>query len=376
MEKKFVVFSSELDLKAHQLSEHGNTLSKDVRRDARVVDMSSFDFRQSYQHEQRRGGGGGRESRRGRDPNAEPLPASSAQPLRRDELAFQRTMAIHSAQSVSNRTFGGSLTQASSAPSRPSNNNSSAQPAAAAASRPTQNMVDAMETLSITDLSSLTPEQRASLTRHGAVVERATNLLGSDPSKLATFRSHISSFNRNSMTAEQMIEAFFSLFSETSANALGTLVREVADLFEDRRKGNLFAKPGRTGERPTRTTPPCRAWEACMAQPPLPVAGQQPRQQAWQRPREMQAPNRSTQHGCSDSRTAPEGEAPLQLGLRSSPWAVEAAEGLARQQAQHFLHCRGRRVPRALLSPCGLAELAHRHRGRQHHQVAAAVLAV
>ncbi|KAH8881305.1 hypothetical protein GQ53DRAFT_668001 [Thozetella sp. PMI_491] len=245
LEKKFVVFESEMDLKAHQLSEHGNSLSKDVRRDARVVDMSSFDFRPSYQQE-RRGGGGqrGREQRgRGRDPNSEPLPPSSAQPLRRDELAFQRTMAIHSAQSVSSRTFGGQLTNPatqSTAPSRPGGGSAS-QPAGSSA-QPAQSMVDAMETLSITDLSSLTPEQRASLTRHGAVVERATNLLGNDANKVATFRSHISLFNRNSMTAEQLIEAFFALFTETSSNALGTLVREVADLFEDKKKGEAVRK--------------------------------------------------------------------------------------------------------------------------------------
>ena len=245
LEKKFVVFGSELDLKAHQLSEHGNTLSKDVRRDARVVDMSGFDFRSSYQQERRGGGGGGggggREPRRGRDPNAEPIPASSAQPLRRDELAFQRTMAIHSAQSVSSRTFGGQLTQ-SAPPSRPTGASTNAPQPTPAASRPSPNMVDAMETLSITDLSSLTNEQRASLTRHGAVIERASNLLGSDQTKLATFRSHISAFNRNSMTAEQMVGAFFSLFSETSANALGTLVREVAELFEDKKKGEAVRK--------------------------------------------------------------------------------------------------------------------------------------
>ena len=56
LEKKFVTFPTELDLKAHQLAEHGNTLSKDVQRDARVVNISSFDYRVPYVHE-RRGGG-------------------------------------------------------------------------------------------------------------------------------------------------------------------------------------------------------------------------------------------------------------------------------------------------------------------------------
>ncbi|KAK7908972.1 hypothetical protein PG985_014850 [Apiospora marii] len=253
-EKKFVVFASELDLKAHQLSEHGSSLSKDVRRDARLVDMAGFDFRQPYQQERRGGGdrGGEREGgrggrgRRGRDPNAEPIPASSAQPLRRDEQAFQRQMAIHSSQSVSTRTFGGQLSSAPAGPSAsgtPSQNaqrngasaSSSAAPAAQAV--PTAGM----EGLSVTD-PNLTPEERARLVRHASVVERASNLLQNNASKMATFRAKISAYRQNSITPTALIESFFTLFSETSSTALGTLVREVADLFEDKSKAESLRK--------------------------------------------------------------------------------------------------------------------------------------
>lgn len=250
-EKKFVVFASELDLKAHQLSEHGSTLSKDVRRDARLVDMAGFDFRQPYQGDQR----GGRErnngrdrngerdregrGRRGRDPNAEPIPASSAQPLRRDELAFQRQMAIHSSQSVSNRTFGGQL---SSTPARPSgaapsaapgrnNANASSSAAAASAASPATG-TDGRE---LTD-PNLTTEERARLVRHASVIERASNLLQNDANKMATFRSQISAYRNDQVTPPALIESFFALFAETSSTALGTLIREVADLFEDKTK--------------------------------------------------------------------------------------------------------------------------------------------
>ena len=99
-----------------------------------------------------------------------------------------------------------------------------------------------MQNVSVNDLSSLSQEQRAGLTRHGAVVERASNLLGSDTSKINSFRTYISNYNRASMTAEQLIDAFFALFSETSSNAPGTLVREVADLFEDKTKAENLRK--------------------------------------------------------------------------------------------------------------------------------------
>lgn len=243
MEKKFVVFESELDLKAHQLSEHADSLSKDVRRDARVVDISGFDYRQPYQDE-RRGGRGGREGRgRGRDPNSEPLPRTSAQPLRRDEVAFQRQMAIHSAQSVSNRSFGGQLssTPSSSGPAA-SGRRQNGAPTSGSSSQQPQPLADALSTLTVTDQANLSPQERARLVRHGAVIERASNLLGNDASKMTTFRSHISEYKSDAMTAAQLIDSFFALFADTSANALGTLVREVADLFEDKSKAEALQK--------------------------------------------------------------------------------------------------------------------------------------
>lgn len=248
LEKKFVVFDSEIDLKAHQLSDHGGSMSKDVRRDARVVDISGFDYRQPHQ-EERRGGrsGGGRETRgRGRDPNAEPLPRTSAQPLSRAELALQRQTqhadrAVHSAQSISTRTFGGQLTQPAPTPAAAAaaaRSNGGPASSSRTAAPPT----DAFASLSVTEQANLSPAERARLVRHSAVIERAAQLLGNDATKLATFRTHISSFKSGAMTASLLIDAFFALFADTSASALGTLVREVAELFEDKTKADALRK--------------------------------------------------------------------------------------------------------------------------------------
>lgn len=251
LEKKFVVFGSEMDLKAHQLSEHANSLSKDVRREARLVDLSGFDVRERYQ-QQRRGGGpsrgreGNHEGRnargRGRDPNAEPLPASSAQPLRRDELALQRQMAIHSSQSVSNRTFGGQLSSTTAGPVGPpaqsdlgSASTSNARPAS------TDAPVPSLTGLSLTD-ANLSAEDRARLMRHSAVIERVSNLLHNDKGKIESFRSHISSYRQGKLTASGLVDALFSLFADISSSALGTLVREVVDLFEDKTQGDRLLK--------------------------------------------------------------------------------------------------------------------------------------
>ncbi|KAK4162421.1 E3 ubiquitin-protein ligase hel2 [Cladorrhinum sp. PSN259] len=241
MEKKFVVFESEMDLKAHQLTEHGGGSAS---RGSRTVNLTNFDLRQRWEQEQggppagvgrgrggqQERGGGQQERRRAPHPSGEPLPVSSAQPLSRAELAFQRQVALNrSAPPV-----------AASGPSRPPPAQQQQQQASRLPAN--QNIIDAMESISIADLSSLRPEQRASLTRHGAVIERASNLLGNDQTKLANFKSYISSFNKNSMTPDQLIDAFSALFVETSATALGTLVREVADLFEDKKKGEALRK--------------------------------------------------------------------------------------------------------------------------------------
>ncbi|KAN0122893.1 hypothetical protein V8E51_001219 [Hyaloscypha variabilis] len=238
LEKKFIAFDSEIDLKAHQLQEHGNTLSKDVRRDARVVDISSFDYRAPYVQE-RRGGGSQREQRegrgrgRGRDPNTDPIPASSAQPLRRDEQAFQRQMAIHSAQSASTRTFGGQLTPAGTR---------SPAPAAMSVPRPSASVEAATQAVNSLDLSQtdLTPQEQARQLRHRDVIERASVLLQSDPAKITQFRNSISSYKNGAISAPLLIDSFFSTFTDTTPSALGTLIREVADLYEDAKKADTL----------------------------------------------------------------------------------------------------------------------------------------
>ncbi|KAJ9602426.1 hypothetical protein H2200_012968 [Cladophialophora chaetospira] len=224
------VFESEMDLKAHQLSEHPNGLSKDARRDARLVDLSGFNLRESYQPPSRRGDRGDRGNRgsgRGRDPNAEPLPLSSAQPIGRAELAYQRQLAIQSSQSVSGRTFGGQLTQSTPAARPPP---SSAPPAQA---------TPAVESLSLEDeptsTANATPQDQARALRHQAVTERATSLLKNDKTKLSQFRTHVSAYRSGTSSANDLIDAFFSLF-DCPSSEIGKLVRELADLYEDEAK--------------------------------------------------------------------------------------------------------------------------------------------
>ncbi|OAL18556.1 hypothetical protein AYO22_10533 [Fonsecaea multimorphosa] len=220
------VFESEMDLKAHQLSEHPNGLSKDARRDARLVDLSGFALREPYQPP-RRGDRANRGAGRGRDPNAEPLPVSSAQPIGRAELAYQRQLAIQSSQSVSSRNFGGQLTQNTPIARR--------QPASPQATP----SLPAVENLAIDDrpipAAAMTPQEQARALRHQAVTDRATSLLKNDKNKLSQFRTHVSAFRSGTSSANNLIDSFFSLF-DCPSSELGKLIRELADLYEDETK--------------------------------------------------------------------------------------------------------------------------------------------
>jgi hypothetical protein len=259
LDKKFTVFESEMDLKAHQIETHPQGLSKDALRDARRVDMSGFQYRASHEEEFGGARGGGRGGRgrgregggnrgRGRDPNAEPLPPSSAQPMSRAELAYQRQMAIQPSQPGPGRAFGGQLTStptpteafaARPAPSasEPSTITASRPRAPAPSSAPETAAPETQPTNNV----PRTPQEQARLLRHNAVIERASNLLRNDQPKLAEFRSHIAAYRTSKITATQLIDDFFSLF-DTSSAELGKLIKELADIFEIASKKDTLLK--------------------------------------------------------------------------------------------------------------------------------------
>lgn len=235
LEKKFVVFDSEMDLKAHQLENHPNGLSKDARRDARRVDISSFDYRPQYQETRR----GGRRAGRGRDPNAEGVPAVSSGHMSRAEVAHQRAREIQSAQSGSSRTFEGQLTQTE--PQAQTVH----RPAQAQSPRPNNALPHAPSQLtapaSPRPVEALTPQEQARRMRHAVVTERAANLLQNDQMKLAEFRERISAYRIGTISAPDLIDAFFSLF-DTSSAELGKLIKELAEIFEVTGKRDALLK--------------------------------------------------------------------------------------------------------------------------------------
>lgn len=286
LEKKFIVFESDVDLKAHQLEVHPHGLSKAAKRDARRIDMAQFETSQQ-----------GRDRGRGRDPIAE-LTARTEAPLRRDELAYQRTLAVQSSQSTTSRTFGGQLTQVNGPAI-------AAQPTPAHVSRPVPvqtatipavrapvTALSAFPPLSVTQspTAAAAPPVRPPVTaaaevtfpllgptqfpplngspaqpsrlrasprpvqpsqtaqprtpadvddikkrRHVAVVERASAMLKHDSQKLDTFRIYVSEYRTGVQTARETCDSFWNLF-DTNANDLGILIRALAELYDDENK--------------------------------------------------------------------------------------------------------------------------------------------
>ena len=252
LDKKFVVFESVMDLKAHQLEVHPNDLSKDARRDARIVDISGFDYRTPHQDSR----GHRREGRgRGRDPNTESIPISSAQPLRRDELAYQRQMAIQSAQSVTTRTFGGQLTSNDVTTPRFGRHQDPAATATTPGRAGTNAPLPPIDGLSLNLTSqgpsdsstmpvpqhTLTPQEQARRLQHSAVMERASFMLKNDALKISDFRTRVSSYRTSTISASQLIDSFFSLF-DVSSNELGKLVKELAEIYENEAKRSDLLK--------------------------------------------------------------------------------------------------------------------------------------
>lgn len=240
LEKKFVVFGSEMDLKAHQLESHPNGLTKDARRDARRVDMSNFDIRQAEEQQTRRRGRGGA-SARGRDPNTEPLPVSTAQPLSRAEIAYQRQMAIQSAQSVTTRSFGGQLTSGEAYAARPGGQIAAPAtvnvPRTASAPHEIQRIQNASASStnalgSGTAATGLTPQEQARRIQHSAVVDRAAQMLGHEENKVTSFRSRVSQYRTGALNPTQMIDSLLALF-DVQASELGTLIKELANLYDN-----------------------------------------------------------------------------------------------------------------------------------------------
>lgn len=266
LEKKFVVFENEVDLKAHRLEQHSSGLGRGAKRGAGRIDMSQFDDTRSHQqvHDGRRRGRGGGHATRGRRAPEE-APIRTEQNMSRAEIAFHRTQQlIQSSQSTTARTFGGQLSDpafaarpSSQQPARPPPQTVEAPPPRPPGGGIPGNVPITQPTNNIT-FPPLSPRPQNSprlsqpsqpainnvdtrALRHTAVIERASNMLRNDVTKMQLFRTNISKFRSGAILGNDLVDMFWSLF-DVSAKELGTLINEVADLYEDEAKKQELLK--------------------------------------------------------------------------------------------------------------------------------------
>ncbi|RKF54964.1 E3 ubiquitin-protein ligase hel2 [Golovinomyces cichoracearum] len=236
LDQKYIAFISEFELKTHMLEVHGESLSKDVRRDVRIVNISDFSYRQPYAQEMRQVSHerSNRGRRIGRDPTVEISSAVTSQSIPRDEQAFQRQLAAHSAQSVTTRNVGNQHTAAPSSKTQVSQSR-------VTTSRQLPEYLDAVTSRTLNNSApphgdNITSQERVRSLKFMAIDERASTLLQKDSLKLSRFKSFVAAYIDGSMTAAALIEFFLSLFSNTSSNSLGTLIREISDLTKDTKR--------------------------------------------------------------------------------------------------------------------------------------------
>ncbi|KAL8865795.1 MAG: hypothetical protein Q9174_006689, partial [Haloplaca sp. 1 TL-2023] len=84
---------------------------------------------------------------------------------------------------------------------------------------------------------ALTPQEQARRLHHASVMDRASTLLKNDSTKISSFRSAVSSYQSSALSATQLIDNFFSLF-DVAATALGKLIKELAEIYENEGKRN------------------------------------------------------------------------------------------------------------------------------------------
>ncbi|KHJ36179.1 putative c2h2 finger domain [Erysiphe necator] len=249
VDQKYIAFVSEFELRAHMIEVHGSSLSKDDLRDLRNIDLSDFSYRQPYMQERRdavgqRGNisnrGRGRVRGIGRDPNVDlPQPLSS-QPLRRDEQAFQRQLAVQSSQSVTTRN---SVHQNTTPASQISNNTPKSQSQVTRSPQTSNNLESAnIGASNSSELIRASNNPRFRSLKDQALSERASLLLQKDPSKISQFQSFFIAYNDSTIKASTLIDNLISLLADSPSNSIGTLIREIADLTEDRKKAEELRK--------------------------------------------------------------------------------------------------------------------------------------
>lgn len=225
LEKKFVVFESEMDFKAHQVAEHQAQLSsKELKEAMRIEPSFHYDepsnmAGSSSGSRATVGANGGRRNRRAREPD----PAPPADPLGLSMLALRANVPGAGPANHSRRiNFGGHTTSEASRDQARDAANRASQAAQGSAAAPSSSEAE----------------------RHAAFLSRVSSIMGGSDAKVQNFRNAVKVFRAGEMSANDLVDTIHSLVNDSSAQSATALdsaavvVNGLVDLLEDAGKRN------------------------------------------------------------------------------------------------------------------------------------------
>ncbi|EEB07645.1 ubiquitin-protein ligase E3 [Schizosaccharomyces japonicus yFS275] len=255
LERKFVVFGTDIDLKAHQLEEHPQSLtSREMREVRRIVPEFSYDVP-------------GSTNRRSRNQNQ----SSSTQPissteaiaeslsnvhLSREEMARLRQEEYMREQQARNQSFGFGLTSAPTPRSTarvvassgnrrnnalrsedfPSLDSLNQRNQRSGASTPSATASHAHSPV-LSRMASPSPMAMDVKAQHQQIIDRILRLTNNNENALSEFKFAVSSYRGDVMSAEEMLNRIGKLVPQ-AAEHLSPVINQLSSLFENEEKGS------------------------------------------------------------------------------------------------------------------------------------------
>ena len=228
LDQKFVVFGSELDLKAHRMEIHHAQLSARDLKDARRINVP---FNSSHI--------GGYQSRSNHrpmdtDPEIEQQRQEAAY-LRAQQQARERSVMYAPVVNSDGPEVGASAPPPSSRDRTVSADFPALGRAKPSASAPLQSYQPTSPTSIDSSISATSKKQQQ------VVLDRVTELLRGNNNNVNQFKQYISQFRTGKTSAPTLIEQLWSLFN-VKIDVLNGVINQVADLIDDQKQSTYLLK--------------------------------------------------------------------------------------------------------------------------------------
>jgi len=214
LEQKFVVFASELDLKAHYIEKHPNALSSQEFKDIRKISTS-------FQYDE--------PSRSSRNRRPQPTLQPSEPPRNESSMTRQERGVLRAVQAglIPATTPSGRQYPTSSQQSLPVGYVESTMN-----NRPTE-MRNAFPSLaeSLTSQANISRSNLQDDGRNGIIFERLLRLMKGNETNFTKLRENIFAYRVSQISAEDLIDSMWDLFG-LKAEELGKAVGQCVDLFD------------------------------------------------------------------------------------------------------------------------------------------------